>query len=178
MPADVMSLSDALNRHFELPDAEETESDAVLVPQSADVICHSFVLAQFGFLIPAEMVSEIAEDLAMCRLPKVPRWFWGMANLRGNILPIFDFKDLLDLGQSDPLEYKLLVLHIKDSMVGVVVNDLPSRVTLRAEHKLTGQTPLPERLRPFSRDCYRKEECIWVDWDVEEFFLSLSTRGW
>ncbi len=177
MNSGLISLSDALNRQFELPELTAVEDDSASKTESLTIVAHSFILGEIGFLLPNNMVSEVVQDLPLCQLPHVPRWLWGMANLRGNILPMFDLRDLFGYGQSDPRRYKLLVINIGSEMVGIVIEALPAREFFTAEEKLTGQPLLPDPLKIFARTCYKKNDRIWVDWSIEEFFTSLS-RHW
>ena len=176
MNTELLSISDALNRPFELPDDIKAASNAEAELDISRIDAHCFLLGDIGFLIPANMASEVAQDLPLCRVPRVPRWFWGMVNLRGNLLPVFDLRDLFKFGQSSSTHYKMLVMHIDDDMVGIVIDSLPERVTLEKKDKLTGQPLLPEPLRGYSRICYKKEDRIWVDLNVEGFFTSLVSH--
>ena len=176
MNRNLLPISDVLNRPFEMPD--EIDEAVETGQQSANniITTHSFLLGDIGFLLPANMVCEVAQDLPICRLPRVPSWLWGMVNLRGNLLPVFDISELFNFGQSDSSKYKLLVIHIGDDMVGIVIDKLPKRVTLENENKLSGQPLLPASLQMYSRFCYEKDNCIWVDWNIEGFFTSLTSH--
>ena len=100
MTGELLSLGEALNRQFELPDVVEAESIPAPNTESSTIVAHSFILGDIGFLLPGNLVSEVVQDLPFCQFPHVPRWLWGMVNLRGNLLPMFDLRDLFGYGQS------------------------------------------------------------------------------
>lgn len=172
---ETLSLNEALNRRFELPEQEEPES-AANKQGFEDFVGHSFVVGDVGFLLPTDVTAEVSEILSICRLPQAPRWLWGMSNLRGNLLPVFDLRDLLGFGESDSSKSRLLIVGIGDEMLGIVIDGLPIRVHLKTVERLTRVPPLPDALRRFSRACYRKDDRIWVDWDIEEFFSTVSNQ--
>ncbi len=177
MNSGLLSLGDALNRKFELPELAAAEDTGAPKSESLTIVAHCFIVEEIGFLLPNNIVSEVVQDLPLCQLPHVPRWLWGMANLRGSILPMFDLRDLFGYGQSDPKRYRLLAINLGNEMVSIVIDNLPKREVFTVEEKLIGQPSLPDPLKMFARTCYKKNGRIWVDWSIDEFFSSLS-RYW
>ncbi|MDX1592916.1 MAG: chemotaxis protein CheW [Gammaproteobacteria bacterium] len=57
-----------------------------------------FVLGGHRLLAPLEQVDEILTVPAMTRVPLVKSWVLGLANVRGNLLPVMDLGAFLGLG--------------------------------------------------------------------------------
>lgn len=167
--------SKALSRRFELPEAEVDSGSKLNIVEAASFRTHAFVVGNIGLLIPSGEVSEVSDALPMCRLPNTPEWLLGVANLRGNMVPVFDLGQLLGVEIADTPNSKLLVVGVKDKAIGIRIHSMPLRVMLDAESKLARIPPLPEALQPFVRAGYSTDR-IWVDWDMEGFFKAAGDR--
>ncbi len=159
-----------------LPEGIGKFEDANLDAAASSFSAHSFVIGEIGLLLPPSLVCEVASELPICRLPQVPGWFWGMVNLRGNLLPVFDLRELFELGQSDLQKYQLLAVHIGADTVGIVIDNLPVRVSLMKSNLILDDSSLPRLLQAQAISCYEKDNSIWVEWDIEGFFSSLSDQ--
>ena len=85
-----------------------------------------FKLAQLNYLIPLTETLEIFP--VPNQIPAVPRsksWVYGIANLRGELLPIFDLKCFL-LGQKTKVSKRsrVLVLNHPNIYSGLLVDDV------------------------------------------------------
>ena len=56
---------------------------------------YGFKIGQLGLLLCLQEKIEIVDSIDPCPIPNTPQWFAGMINLRGNLLPVFDMKELL-----------------------------------------------------------------------------------
>jgi chemotaxis signal transduction protein len=160
----LMTPSQALNKTFDLPDEPLLPLEEA---PTANVVrsLHAFTVGNVGFLLPAETVSELFYDLAYCRLPNTPPTLLGMANVRGDIIPLFDLNELFGIAADPNVHWHVLVIGNGEEAVGIRVTNLPTRVMLSAQNRLKTLPPLPENLRPYIRACYQLDG-IWVDWDI------------
>lgn len=149
-------------------DAEQNETNHY-------INTHAFVLGELGLMLNTkEMAVEVVDDLGFCRLPNTANWLMGMANRRGNMVPIIDLGSLLGLEEKQlNTKQKFLIAGQKDAAVGIPINRLPVRLVLDEDDLLTAIPPMPERLHPHIRACYEKDERIWVDWDIPGFFQTV-----
>jgi chemotaxis signal transduction protein len=61
--------------------------------------------------VPVDRLRELSAPLPLAFLPLVPPWFRGLANLRGNVLPVLDLLPFLGEGElPDRPSNRLLVL--------------------------------------------------------------------
>lgn len=164
MDKQLMMPSQALNRSFDLPDEPIKPTEEV---QAEDVVrsLHAFTVGNLGFLLPPETVSELFYDLAYCSLPNTPPTLVGMANVRGDIIPLFDLHELFDIPADSNVHWRFLVFGDGEEAVGIRIGSLPTRVMLSGQNRLKSLPPLPEALRPHVRACYQLNG-IWVDWDI------------
>lgn len=180
MSANLKLPSEALNVRFELPQ-ESTQAVAASARQTAersDFRGHGFIAGDIGLLLPPAMISEVSDPVPICRLPNTPHWLLGVVNLRGNMVPVFDISRVLGFDQEAPSQrYKLLFVHIRDEWVGMKCKDLPVKLHLKAQRRLVKAPALPKVLLPHVRDCYH-ERSVWVEWDIDKFFLGLMANNY
>jgi len=136
---------------------------------------YGFRVGNLGFLIDTDTVSEVVERATVYSVPQTPSWLVGLLNLRGNLVPVFDFKASLNLGNSTPDKHYLLLLGEGSDMVGFFVENLPQTVDI--SHKLTHPPPLPAVLRGYAGDIYSFDNVVWVEFDHRNFFQSLAASA-
>lgn len=84
-----------------------------------------FRIAEHHFVAPMEYVREIMKYPVVSQVPGSKEWVRGIANIRGNLLPIFDLQGFL--GQLlTPIKRETRVLSIaKDKLAaGLVVDEI------------------------------------------------------
>lgn len=82
-----------------MPDVHGTESQYLLLTS-----------AGVHFALPILQVREILEPSEVTRVPMSPAWFLGLANLRGQILPVIDLIGRLGIERSAPAQRPVLVV--------------------------------------------------------------------
>jgi len=103
---DLNALSD--NEFAEMPDpffGDSPENEA----EGAKYVV--FQIGENYYALPAEKVSEVVRMLPVTKFPRLPEWFLGIANLRGEILSVVELPLLWDddfAGQGE--KSKLIVL--------------------------------------------------------------------
>ncbi len=165
----LVAPSEALQKEFVLANA------TTVVPDTGALrgTFHGFVIGEIGLLLPKKEISEVLESINSCRLPNTSPVLYGMANLRGKIVPLFDLHRLLGI---EPARQRMfLVVGDGGDAVGVLLDRLPRRVVIAATDKLPIVPPLPPALRPFARAAYDVQG-VWLDWDLAGFFASLQEQ--
>lgn len=136
---------------------------------------YGFRIDSLGFLIEANTVSEVVEEPTVYPIPQTPSWLVGLINLRGNLVPVFDLRLSLRLGNAAQGKYYLLLLGEGEDMVSFFVENLPQPVN--TAHKLVHPPPLPAALRGYTTDVYSSDKIIWVEFDHRGFFQSLAAAA-
>ena len=162
-----LSPSEALTR-FVPGEWEQEQSTRSMAP-----VRFGSRLGDIGLLVPNGMLSEVIEHPKIYPLPTTPKWFQGLINLRGNLVPVFNLKSLLEIGEEDTESPNLLVLNHGGEAVGYLIDGLP--VTLDLNQKLE-QCPLPPSLLlEHGKAVYLQSGRVWVEFDFDGFFRALSS---
>ena len=173
MNTDMTLPSKVLQSQFELYDEHKTES--VSAQMQTDFLAHGLIVAGLGLILPRGAGGEFFEELPICRLPTARNWLFGIANQRGNIVPILDLAKVFDLNSDQQgIKHKYFIIGQGEGAVGIVIDGSPVRVGLSVNDRLSTFPPLPVQLQSFTNSCYEKDGRIWVDWDVEEFFTFVT----
>lgn len=159
--------SEALTRHRPALHARSR-----LTQVRTDQVRYAARVANIGFLIPAGMITEIVETLPSYPVPNTAHWFSGLANMRGNILPVFDLRGLF--GGTRAEGGRFLVMDKGDKGVAIPIDDLPSPVSIA--HRIDQLPALPDSLAPHVRAAYLDNKDVWLDVNFPAFFEELGTR--
>lgn len=82
-----------------------------------------FNLGEQGFLVPQREIREVITMPAFSRVPNARPWLMGIANVRGNLLPLIDLRSLLDDRKSDTSRAsRFLVLNSDEIPAGFLVD--------------------------------------------------------
>jgi chemotaxis signal transduction protein len=179
MTAELSLPSEDLNKPFVLkePDGTDVKSKVAVTNSSSAFWTHSYYVAGMGLLLPEGTVGEVFDTLPMCRLPNTRDWLHGIASQRGNVVPIYDLARIFNLEKNvENIKRKYFLIGQRDKAIGVLIDDMPARISLNRKDRLTTMPPLPEILQPFVKSCYQKDYKVWVDWDVDAFFMTIGNN--
>jgi len=166
-----MLPSEALGREFVLTDAPQPRQRQVV--DSGKVTTHGVLVGNIGLLLPRQEVSELVNNMAICRMPNTSTWFNGVTSLRGNMIPIFDLHALFDISHDHNKRYTIIVGQ-GEKAVAFWVDQMPRIISLLHDDAMTSVPPIPSLIRDHSYRYYLKDGQIWVDWDVQSFFTTLG----
>ena len=111
------------------------------------------------------------------RLPNTRRWFLGVVNLRGSLVPLFDLAACFELPEAPADRRMMLVLGDGDDAAGTII-DGPPRHVLVGENQETAQAPV---LHPIASShattAYRLSDGIWVELDWHGLFVEARARS-
>ena len=130
-----------------------------------------FRIGQLRLLIHPDVRSEVTMQIPIHSIPNVPKWFLGVINLRGNLLPIFDLHQLLETGQNGWNKQTILILDQGRHAVGVPIDGLPQSVTLN--NAMHNTPPLPDLLQAHVVTAYMTDGLPSLDFDHHSFFTML-----
>lgn len=84
-----------------------------------------FRLDGHGCVIPLEQVKEILTKVSISYIPGAKEWVLGVANVRGNLMPILDLKGFLT-GTKTKMsrESRILVMQHKGIVAGLLVEEV------------------------------------------------------
>lgn len=82
-------------------------------------------------------VTEILRFPALTTVPGTKAWMLGIANVRGNLIPVVDLRALLE-GESERMtdRTRVLITRVQGSMVGLVVSEVSGQRSFLEEDLL------------------------------------------
>ena len=91
-----------------------------------------FSLAEENYGIALSVVKEVIALTKITKIPNVPKYFYGLINLRGTIISVIDMRIKLNLPQADYENGKtcIIIVDIDEFTLGFIVDDISSVINL------------------------------------------------
>jgi twitching motility protein PilI len=159
-----------LERRSRLALAGSTGSDA----DSGEWVGIGCQLGIERYLVARADVREVMMmPPSVTRVPGTRDWVAGLANLRGQLLPVFDLRTFLGAGNSrNSRSARVLVAHSGDSLVGIIVDEVFGfRRFLNAEF----DTEIPEtqiRCERFLEGACRRGDDVWPVFSLQKLMAA------
>lgn len=93
-----------------------------------------FKLGNEEYGLHIDQIKEVVITPTITRMPQTQSYVKGVANIRGNVIAIFDLEDRFNLTrtiQSQGSKYTLVV-ESEDVKLGLLVNEVPNTVSVNA----------------------------------------------
>ncbi|MBW1730171.1 MAG: chemotaxis protein CheW [Deltaproteobacteria bacterium] len=85
----------------------------------------TFFLSEEEFAFPISHVQEIVKPSAITKVPNAPSYVEGIANLRGNILPVVNLRNRLGMNPKEQDDdTRVVVLNVNGTATGMVVDSV------------------------------------------------------
>jgi len=137
---------------------------------------YGFVIENIGFLIAENTLSEVVKNTKIYPIPNTRNWMKGLVNLRGNLVPVYDFSVLLGLVTENNQYNNLLILG-KDSLsVGVLIGGLPRPCNIEDWQKLEELPSGVAGLEDYVSEAYLADDIVWMDFDQRRYFESIKQQ--
>ncbi len=94
-----------------------------------------FKLGQEEYGLRIDQIKEVVITPTITRMPQTPSYVKGVANIRGNVIAIFDLEDRFNLQRNETqLSAKkyTLVVESEDFKMGLLVNEVPNTISVNA----------------------------------------------
>ena len=137
---------------------------------------YGFIIENMGFLIAENTLSEVVRNSEIYPIPHTRAWMRGLINLRGNLVPVYDFALLLGLSES-PTHYENLLVLGKDShSVGLLIDKIPRSYEIGSWQKLAQSPCHLVGLKDHVVEAYSHDDFMWVDFNHDAYFESIKAR--
>ncbi len=132
-----------------------------------------FRVGDARLVAPLGVIREILTSPVLTRVPGAKTWMKGIANVRGNLLPVTDLKGLL-LGESTPIRQNARVLAVDNGTVsaGLLVDEVFGLRHFLDEDFSDDAGAVPAFIRPFINGVYRQNHEIWGSADLHALIQS------
>ena len=108
-------------------DVQNSLDDGRNVPAEEEIVERIqvcvFELSDRLFALSILNVQEILEDAEITRVPTTPQFLRGVTNLRGDIVPVVDIREILHLNvKLKTRESRIMILNIQKVQLGIFVD--------------------------------------------------------
>ncbi|MCK5771956.1 chemotaxis protein CheW [Algiphilus sp.] len=123
----------------------------------------AFRLGEDGFVVPGDDVREVLTPMPVTRVPGAAEWLLGVANVRGDLLPVCDLRTLAGYprGETDR-DSRVVVFHHAQAPLGFLVDGVYGHrqfVPGDQKHALADSAPAP--LRDWLLGAFVREGSSW-----------------
>lgn len=161
--------SAALTR-FQLGDTELALGGAMDLEQ----VRYGVRIGELRILLSEDTVSEVLDRPQIFPVPITATWFEGLINLRGNVVPVFDLRELFGTAPIAGERQMLLVIDKGENAIGVAIDGLP--VPAPDSAPLDKRPSLPGLLENFTGPVFEHDENLWLEVDIPGLIGSLSKK--
>jgi twitching motility protein PilI len=132
-----------------------------------------FRVGSLGLLLPPGVYGEVIGQARVNPFPNTQPWFSGMLNLRGNLVPVFDLRRLLDEGGADQGKRHLFGIDRGEKTVALRIDGLPEAQGALPP-PLKQLPPLPAVLKPHVHEGYTQHGQLWLHIQFDALFKALG----
>lgn len=143
-----------------LPSTEKTDDDWVGV---------AFRIGEDKLIAPMDDVAEILELPEFTSVPGVKSWVVGVANVRGNLLPLMDLKGFL-LGDDIKQRRKgrVIVIDYKGFNTGLIVEEVYGMKHFTTKNEVTDLPQVHPRVAPYVNRAFVLEHDFWPVFNFDQ----------
>jgi twitching motility protein PilI len=175
--SDISGMSEAQTRLFEEINARQNavEHKDDLIERQGYRVGDLRILAKF------DATSELSVMPPIYRLPGAPDGVKGLANLHGNVVPVFELARWFNVTHDPKATPMLLVLGYGDEAIGVIIDGLPVRKRFSPNDAVSVDLGHP-RMARFSTAAYSEQGnqsdqyTVWMEFDHQRFFETFARR--
>jgi chemotaxis signal transduction protein len=122
---------------------------------------YGFRIAELGFLIPQGAHSTFIESAAVFPVPNTINWLRGLANVRGNMVPVFDLGRMLE-ADIKPIKNALMVMVLGKRSIAF---NADSGQSLKESALSLSNISIPEQFKEFTGKIYQDQQTRWIEFD-------------
>lgn len=146
------------------------------VKQKNDSIArYGIKLGNIGVLLAEAVMSEVMNKFSIYPVPNTQPWMRGIINLRGNLVPIFDLRELMGIDATNKNEI-LLILDKGVDAIGIVIESLPKSYDISNWASLLHVPKLPTGFSDYVTHVYSVDNELWLGLDHTGYFNSLREK--
>ena len=125
------------------------------------------------FVVPRDEVGEIMKLPVTTRVPGASRWIAGVANVRGQLLPIVDVSSFTAGGAAVPQrETRVIVATVEDVTAGFIVDEVLGFRRFASSEFLAESPTAVDLYKDFLAGAYRRGDWIWNVFSLHKLMCS------
>ena len=133
-------------------------------------------IGSLRLLCAPDVGREVLAPPPASRLPNMPEWLLGVANVRGALVPVLDLATAFGVERDNAVRGYMLIAGSGDDAVGLLVDGLPILRRFEISEKLLGIPPHPEALQSHVIGAFEREGAVWIDVDIRGLLGALGDR--
>ncbi len=131
-------------------------------------------VGQISLVFTASINIEVLLDSAIYRMPNTPAWLLGLCNRRGDLVPVFDLRALLEISPPATDKNYLFIVDKGEYACGFFIDDYPaSAYSLKQLSKLP---VMPELLKNHVITAYEHEQQNLLEIDHRSLFTAITEQ--
>jgi twitching motility protein PilI len=126
-------------------------------------------LGELPLVVPMEQVVEILTSVSLSRIPGAKHWVRGVANVRGNLLPILDLNGFI-FGKVSKMDRhsRVLVMRHKGVTAGLVVSEVMGMRHFLEEEFNKDVSTMDKTIQPLLSGVFRQSGEAWGVLDMHK----------
>lgn len=140
------------------------------------VIRYGFKFENVGFMIGDGVLSEIISDYTIYPMPNCSSWLSGLANVRGNLVPVYDLRKLFGFKSEEKNYNHLLIIDQGSDSIGVLIESLPQPLDVSDWKPSSHRPEFSVSISGFVNATYLIDAVAWIDFDHSGFFKSIREK--
>lgn len=127
-----------------------------------------FMVGKTDLVVDMDQVVEILEQVELTRVPAVKPWFKGIANVRGNLLPVIDL-GLFLFGEPTRMNTRVryIVIESESVNIGLMVSGVLGMRSFIAHRKREFSKKVHEGVRPYLSHAFESANEYWNVFDAD-----------
>ena len=131
----------------------------------------AFRLLDTNLLITLDQVAEVSDFPTVFSLPGVKPWVLGLANIRGNLLPIIDLAKFL-FGEDYSARGRILVVKTADSQMGLRVDEIHSMRHFWLDQRIDKVLGIRSELEKYVSQSFFDNNQTWSVFDLNQMLAT------
>ncbi|MDW3094289.1 MAG: chemotaxis protein CheW [Gammaproteobacteria bacterium] len=133
---------------------------------------YGFKLLDIQLLLDADIRSEVINDVVVTPLPLMPSFISGLCNVRGNLVPVYNMYEKLDLENTEDISSnkKVLVLGENENMAGIEVREMVMSLEFDEQDICRDVLSDNHKLNECITYSYQQNGSNWFGFDYKKLF--------
>lgn len=139
---------------------------------------YGYKVKDMGFLISENTLCEVVKYPEVYPLPNTNKWLRGLVNIRGNLVPVFDFSLLIGVTEDSSDIENLLVMGNAEKSIGVLIESVPVVCDVDNFNEIDNIKNSLNGLEDYIEKTYidEKTNIIWLDVNEDKYFESVKDK--
>ena len=152
-----------------------TPTNSVAAAPEAAIDRQGYRIGQLQLSSRFEDASELLTLPRLFRVPGAPREIVGIANLHGNVVPIFSLYERLQQDTVGEQKKMVLVLGHGDNKAGVLIDGLPLRKKFKPEESIDVAL-VSAMLKDYAKAAWQQNDGLWIEFDYARLLSEISVN--